>query len=650
MTCEELEQQISQLPSGYISKKVIHGKTCYYRQWKENGKVKSKYIADTDVDYIALLIKERKDLQEQLRLEGYRQDPSPRGQRRLAEYARLFYLQRNVPIGIQDFEKLIMNRQFYIDKTAFIREWWQNQDEVSLITRPRRFGKTLNLSMLNCFFSMRYSNRSDLFEGFEIWQDVQMRNLQGTFPVIFLSFGSIKYQTALEQLSALKILLRDTFSSFDYLLGNLSSEDSLIYKSFFADIPDEMVLQGIQILSSLLYKATGQKVIILLDEYDTPMLEAWLSGNWDDCATNMRIFFNASFKSNPYLERALLTGITQISKESFFSDMNHLKVFSLTSTEYDTAFGFTEQEVFTALDARKINQKDEVKAWFNGFTIGSRNDIYNPWSIINFLRERELKPYWVNSGSNRLIDDFFRTGNTSLKNALEDLLNGQSLLVHLQDEICFKDIAWDDSALWSLLVANGYLKVVATNGNPWDQTYEVRITNQEVLFMFQRFVRDWFSNTTGAYNDFLTALLAHDVDYMNEYMNRITREVFSFFDSSGQDEPERFYHGFVLGLMMNLKDRFIITSNRESGFGRYDVVLRPVNPQIDAAIIMEFKVFRPRKETSLEEAARSALHQIEEKHYDSELIADGITCDNIYHYGIAFQGKHVLILEKMPLP
>ena len=645
MKKDELEERIAQLPTGYISKKKIRGKECYYRQWKENGKIKSEYIKRDDVDYFVNLINERRQLQEELLLETYRADHSATGQRRLYTYIKHFFMGRNVPIGVQDYEALITKKQFYIDKTLFIRDWWKRQDQVSLITRPRRFGKTLNLSMVNCFFSLTYANRSDLFEDFEIWKDVSMRPLQGTFPVIFLSFGSIKHGNAGSQLATLKILLKELFSSYDHVFSNLSETDRKIYNSYFEEITDEMALQGVQTLSALLYKSTRRKVIILLDEYDTPMLEAWISGNWDACANQMRIFFNATFKSNPYLERALLTGITQISKESFFSDLNHLKVFSLSSKEYECSFGFTEKEVFAAMDAQHLTNKEEVKSWFNGFTIGSRSDIYNPWSIINFLREKKVKPYWVNSSSNKLIDDFFRRGSVSLKHALEDLINDVPVFTRMYEETSFKDIDTDEAALWSLLVANGYLKIVGSKGNAWDKIYELKITNNEVLFMFQRFVREWLTSSTPAYNDFIASLLIHDIDYMNEYMNRITREVFSYFDTSGHGEPERFYHGFVLGMMMDLKDRFVITSNRESGLGRYDVVLKPNNPQTDPAIIMEFKVFRPRKEADLTETAEAALRQIKQKNYDAQLIADGIAPNNIYRYGLAFRGKDVLILS-----
>ena len=645
MKKDELEERIAQLPTGYISKKKIRGKECYYRQWKENGKIKSEYIKRDDVDYFVNLINERRQLQEELLLETYRADHSAAGQRRLYTYIKHFFMGRNVPIGVQDYEALITKKQFYIDKTLFIRDWWKRQDQVSLITRPRRFGKTLNLSMVNCFFSLTYANRSDLFEDFEIWKDVSMRPLQGTFPVIFLSFGSIKHGNAGSQLATLKILLKELFSSYDHVFSNLSETDRKIYNSYFEEITDEMALQGVQTLSALLYKSTRRKVIILLDEYDTPMLEAWISGNWDACANQMRIFFNATFKSNPYLERALLTGITQISKESFFSDLNHLKVFSLSSKEYECSFGFTEKEVFAAMDAQHLTNKEEVKSWFNGFTIGSRSDIYNPWSIINFLREKKVKPYWVNSSSNKLIDDFFRRGSVSLKHALEDLINDVPVFTRMYEETSFKDIDTDEAALWSLLVANGYLKIVGSKGNAWDKIYELKITNNEVLFMFQRFVREWLTSSTPAYNDFIASLLIHDIDYMNEYMNRITREVFSYFDTSGHGEPERFYHGFVLGMMMDLKDRFVITSNRESGLGRYDVVLKPNNPQTDPAIIMEFKVFRPRKEADLTETAEAALRQIKQKNYDAQLIADGIAPNNIYRYGLAFRGKDVLILS-----
>lgn len=341
-----LEKRISELPVGYISKKNIHGTTCYYRQWKENGKVKSEYINPSDVDYIISLIDERRKLQLEPRLETYRNDPSPASQRRFYEYAKRVYMSRTIGIGHQDYEVMITDKLFYIDKTYFIYDWWNHNDQITLITRPRRFGKTLNLSMINCFFSRRYENRSDLFEGLEIWKNESMHQLQGSQSVIFISFGNIKSTSIHGQIEQIKQLVCSSFREYDYLLEYLDADSTKIFRSYYSDISEEMAINGIHVLSELMHKVYGEKVIILLDEYDTPLLEAWSSGIWEECSSFMRLFFNSTLKTNPYLYKALLTGITRISKESFFSDMNNLRVCSMTSSEYDYAFGFTEKEVW----------------------------------------------------------------------------------------------------------------------------------------------------------------------------------------------------------------------------------------------------------------------------------------------------------------
>lgn len=643
MSGEELEKKIAALPKGYISKKNINGKVCHYRQWKENGKVKSEYISDMDVDFVAALISERKRLSEELKLEIYREDTSLKGIHRFCEYIRKFYLGRNVPIGIQDYEFLIVNKLFYVDKTIFIRDWWNNGDQVSLITRPRRFGKTLTLSMVNCFFSKEYSNRKDLFEGLGIWQYPEMRKLQGSFPVIFISFGNIKYSDVSRQTELIKTMIQSIFSSFSYIKENLSDEDAAIFQKYFENMSNEMAINGLHVLCELIYKSSGQKTIILLDEYDTPLLEAWSFGTYDECACLMRMFFNSTFKTNRYLYRGILTGITQISKESFFSDLNNLKVFSMLSDTYSTAFGFTEKEVFAAMDEQKLTDKEGVKSWFDGFTIGKCTDIYNPWSIVNYLRDKKLKPYWVNSGSNKMISDIFKGGSAKLKTALENLLKGKSIFTRMNMETTLKSVYYDDTAFWSLLVANGYLKIISAHGDEWDLIYELAPTNKEVLFMLSSFVKEWFADSRIKYNDFITALLQNDIYYMNEYMNAITHRIFSYFDVSGNNEPERFYHGFILGLMVNLENEFYISSNRESGLGRYDVILEPKNPLKNHAIVMEFKVFRKGKDASMESAAAEALAQIDKKQYITALTERGISRDNIYCYGLVFDGKEVVI-------
>lgn len=641
---EELENRIAELPVGYISKKTIHGNTCYYRQWKENGKVKSKYIPSNEVDYVIRLIDERKRLQAELKLETFRSNSDVSSSHRLYEYAKHFYLERPVGIGQQSFEELITEKLFYVDKTSFIAEWWESHDDVSLITRPRRFGKTLNMSMINCFFSNRYANRQDLFDTLYIWQNPYYRALQGTYPVIFLTFGAVKSNTADGLLSQLAFQIRSVLRSFYNLKEEnlLTEQEANQYNSYLQNESPQEALFAIPFLCQVLFRIYDKKVIILLDEYDTPMLEAWTSGIWGSCSNYIRNLFNALFKTNQYLHKALLTGITRISKESFFSDMNNFKVYSMTSSKYSSSFGFTEEEVFAAMDAQKISNKHEVKSWYNGFSIGNRTDIYNPWSITNFLRDKEIQLYWVNSSSNKMINDFFKRGNTELKYILEDVLNGKHIFTAMNEETPFNQIYEDNSALWSLLFASGYLKIVNTYGDSWDRKYELTVTNQEVYYMLVQFVKEWFANSTNGYNDFVKAMLIDDVDYMNEYMTRIVRNVFSYFDVSG-NEPERFYHGFVLGLIMDLKDRFIITSNRESGLGRYDVMFEPRDSSQDHAIILEFKVHRPRKEADIVTTAQNALSQIEEKDYCAKLISRGVSKDNIYKYGIAFKGKEVWI-------
>ena len=644
MNIEEINNRIEALPKGYISKKNIRGRECFYRQWKEDGKVKSEYIKECDADYIIGQIEERKHLQSLLKLEKYKTDNSARGRRRLYEYYRRLCMSNKVAIGVQDFETLIDEGLFYVDKTGFIKEWWNRQDPVTLITRPRRFGKTLTMSMVECFLSLRYRDRPELFEGLSVWQDEAMRRLQGTIPVISVSFGGIKSSDVSRQMESLKMIVREAFTQSGAVLKDKMSEcDGQVYASYMGDMTDGMAVRGLHVLSELLYNATGQKVVILLDEYDTPVLEAWSGNRLEDCTDYMRELFNVTFKSNPYLARAILTGITRISKESFFSDMNHLKVCSMLDDVYATAFGFTEAEVFEAMDEQGLSCKDRVKEWYDGFNVGSHTDIYNPWSIVNYLCEHKFKPFWVNSSSNALISRYMMTGDVERKAALETLLGGGCIRTSIDEELTFHNIEKSDSALWSLLYSSGYLKVEADDGCSDGAEYTLRVTNKEVQWMLGDMVKRWFSTNTTVMNRFVEALLERDVDYMNEYLNRITEEVFSWFDVSGGREPERFYHGFMLGLMMELKDRFIITSNRESGLGRYDVVLQPVDSNRDYGYVIEFKVYRRGRDASLEECVKKALQQIDEKGYDAVLVGAGIAVDRIMHLGIGFEGKNVLV-------
>ncbi len=558
---------------------------------------------------------------------------------------------RSVGIGHQNFEQMIINDRFYIDKTSFIKEWWEYGDAVTLITRPRRFGKTLNLSMTEQFFSTEYAGRKDLFQDLTIWKEEKYRNLQGTYPVIFLSFSKVKEINFTNTRRRICRIIKTLYNHYDFLLkGEILNEDEKkTFREISVDMEDDLAADSLNILSDYLSRYYSKKVIILLDEYDTPMQEAYMNGYWDELAVFIRSLFHATFKSNPSLERALMTGITRISKESIFSDLNNLEVVTTTSEKYMDSFGFTQEEVCKALEEYDLtDQKENVKSWYDGFTFGNTTDIYNPWSIINYLDKRKFAPYWANTSSNNLIGKLIREGSAEVKIIMEDLLTGRTLDAHIDEQIIFDQLDRHIDAIWSLFLASGYLKLISyfideENGT---EKYKLALTNKEVKIMFRRMIEGWFSNFTPSYNRFITAMLAGNRKEMNIYMNQVALKTFSYFDTgkhpSAGTEPERFYHGFVLGLIVDLADRYSITSNRESGFGRYDVVLEPFDDK-DDAIIMEFKVHDKEEEDALEDTACEALAQIERMQYAASLEAKGFPKDRIRKYGFAFEGKTVLI-------
>ena len=554
-------------------------------------------------------------------------------------------MKKAISIGIQGFSDLREQDCFFVDKTNFIKEWWENRDVVTLITRPRRFGKTLNMSMLDCFFSNKYANRADLFEGLSIWQDETYRKLQGTYPVIFLSFAAVKAGNLEDAKTQIKQEIADLYEENRYLLEKniLSDNEQKIYNNTTEEMDDTTAQKALRSMSVWMERYYGKKVIILLDEYDTPMQEAYVQGYWDEFTSFVRSLFNASFKTNPYLERAIMTGITRVSKESIFSDLNNLRVVTTTSNLYADCFGFTEEEVFAALDEYGMeDKKDEVKQWYDGFTFGEHRDIYNPWSITNYLDEGRLYPYWASTSSNGLVSRLIRTASADVKEKMEDLLRGQTITVNFDEQIVYNQLDDNEEAIWSLLKVQN-IDYRGITLEPW---YTLDITNIETLSMFMTMFRGWFKNKDANYNDFVKALLKGSLKEMNIYMNDVALATFSSFDTgkkpSEKSQPERFYHGFVLGLLVELRDRYQIRSNRESGYGRYDVMLTPVT-EVDDAIVIEFKVHEPDEEETLKDTVRGALEQITEKNYDAELLAQGISADRIRHYGFAFEGKKVLI-------
>ncbi len=557
---------------------------------------------------------------------------------------------RVIGIGHQDFAELIASGCFYVDKTDFIREWWENQDVVTLIARPRRFGKTLNLSMLERFFSVEYKGQGQIFEGLSIWTREIYRDLQGTYPVIALSFADVKEASFPGAKRKICQIIKMAFDKYRFLLEGdiLSESEKNDFSRISDDIENSTVSLSLKILSLYLSRYYGKKVIIFLDEYDTPMQEAYVNGYWGEMTAFIRSLFNSTFKTNPYLFRAVMTGITRVSRESVFSDLNNLTVITTTSNSYEDCFGFTQQEVWNALQEYGLSeQKDTVKDWYDGFAFGRQRDIYNPWSIINYLKTQKLSSYWANTSSNSLVGKLVREGGPEIKETMEDLLKGGKLCTEIDEQIIFSQLDHNDSAVWSLFLASGYLKADSYRfyEEQGKEEYELVLTNKEVRIMFERMIRSWFGQSSKEYNGFIRALLQGDTKEMNAYMNRIALATFSYFDTGNRPsglEPERFYHGFVLGLMVELADRYVITSNRESGFGRYDVILKPRKKE-DDAFILEFKVHDPDDEKTLQDTVEAALKQIEDMNYKSVLMEEGICEDRIRKYGFGFEGKRVLI-------
>ncbi len=567
-----------------------------------------------------------------------------------------------IGIGNESFQEIRENDCFYIDKTSFIKEWWENDDTVTLITRPRRFGKTLNLNMLECFFSNKYKDRGDLFDGLDIWKEGQYRELQGTYPVIFISFAKIKQNNYTDTIAGIKRIICDVIQKYYFLKDwqGLTDEEKNNLKSITYGMDDLTAQEAIASISNYLSRYYGKKVIILLDEYDTPMQEAYVNGYWEELVAFTRSFFNATFKTNPYLERAIMTGITRVSKESIFSDLNNLEVITTLSPKYETAFGFTEEEVFNALDEQGLSdKKDVVKMWYDGFKFGEKNDIYNPWSIINYLDKKKIATYWADSSSNGLINSLVQKGSPYIKTMMETLINGKAINVRIDEQIVFSELDYSEDAVWSLMLASGYLKVISSEElnliRESENEYELALTNREILFMFRKMILRWFTPAKHETNEFIKALMNGYVESMNEYMNDVALQTFSSFDSgkkeSAKKAPENFYHGFVLGLMVDQTENYLIISNHESGYGRYDIMLEPIDKSNEKlpGIVIEFKVINPKKETTLEDTVEAALEQIEEKKYDAELIKRGVKKENIHHYGFAFKGKEVLI-ESGKLP
>ena len=404
---------------------------------------------------------------------------------------------RTVGIGLQSFEKIQERHCFYVDKTKFIQEWWENEDEVTLITRPRRFGKTLTMSMVEQFFSIKYAGRGELFQGLSVWENEKYRKLQGTYPVVSLSFAAVKEKDYESTVQRINQILTDLYYENSFLLESdrLLPEEKEDFRQISNEMSEVTATMALHRLSRYLHKHYGKRVILLLDEYDTPMQEAYVNGYWEELVSFTRSMFNAAFKTNPSLDRAIMTGITRVSRESIFSDLNNLEVVTTTSGKYADCFGFAEEEVFAALDEFGMSdQKKEVKNWYDGFTFGTRTDIYNPWSVLHYLDKKKATAYWANSSSNSLVGKLVREGSADIKQEFEELISGRSIRASIDEQIVYGELDGNEEGIWSLLLASGYLKVLWYEefdevDEDTDPVYELCLTNREVRQMFRKIGR-----------------------------------------------------------------------------------------------------------------------------------------------------------------
>lgn len=554
---------------------------------------------------------------------------------------------RRLPIGISDFKKIIDDNYAYIDKTLLIQQMYDEGAEVSLITRLRRFGKTLNLSMLKYFFEKSEEDTSYLFEKLKIWEVENYKNLQGKFPVIFITLKDVKQGSWEKMFASLKHLIAVEFRRHRYLVeGNiLTDEEKVDYQAIMSSEDGEsLVERSLLLLSQWLHRYHKQRVILLIDEYDTPAHAAFLGDFYPTLISFLRNWLSAGLKDNPCLERGVLTGILRIAKESIFSGLNNVITYTILNETFQDKFGLLENEVKELLEENHLSDKlEEMRQWYNGYRIGNCERIYNPWSILTCIKEKgSLAPYWVNTSENALMKQLITEGTDDFKVNLEELLKGGVIEISLEDGIVFSDLKKNSKTIWSLLLFSGYLTLDApySYGIPT----RLRIPNKEVNELYKSTVLDWFDKSIQElkYQELLNSLTQGDVDTFSQIFQEFVLSAVSVFDLSAE-EPEKIYHAFVLGMLLGLRNRYEVKSNRESGYGRYDVMLIPNNPK-DLGIIMEFKKIGPFDSSTLEQAVASALKQVEERHYEQELLDRKIS--RILYLGLAFKGKQVLIRSK----
>jgi hypothetical protein len=555
------------------------------------------------------------------------------------------YLKGKPPIGVSDFKKLREEERYYVDKSLLIQKVWESGADILLLPRPRRFGKTLNLSMLRYFFEKTEDSNADLFDGLFISERAEIMAHQGRYPLIYLTFKDVKAMTWENCLYQLRLLLASEFSRHKAYLSvdSLEPEETEILNALRDPKATSAPLgMALFYLMKILHRVTGQKIIVLIDEYDTPIHAGHQYGYYDDVILFMRNLLSGAFKDNSCLKKGVITGVLRISKESIFTGLNNISVSSITRPEFSSYFGFTEPEVENMLTEFSVEHPDEVKNWYNGYVFGNQV-IYNPWSILNFLNseDRLLQPFWIDSSSNDLVRDLILNGPGSLRESVETLLRGESISSALPENIVLRDIAATEENIWSLLTFSGYLKAVFSYQDDETTVYKLSIPNREVSIFYRQTIRIWLNKQIGDHRlqQLLKSLLREDIKSFGGYLSDMVAAILSYHDASG-DEPERVYHAFVLGLFVNLGSQYQVRSNRESGYGRYDAMLIPKD-SCQTGFVFEFKKVNLEDNESSETAMKSALKQIKDRNYALELRQAGVK--KILGIGVVVHKKKVWV-------
>ncbi|NFO47798.1 AAA family ATPase [Clostridium botulinum] len=558
-------------------------------------------------------------------------------------------MKKNIQVGTSDFREIIKENYYFVDKSLLIKEFLENSAKVILTPRPRRFGKTLNMSMLKYFFDIENKDENkDLFKGLEIENEEEIMKMQGAYPVIFLTFKNEKHLSFENLQEGLKSVMYNIYMDHYYLLE--SEKLSQFDKERFKEILDRKgsIVEFSEALSNLmryLNNHYNKKVIVLIDEYDVPIQESYLRGYYEEAIVLIRNILTAALKDNVYLEKSLVTGILRVAKESIFSGLNNIEVDSILGINFNDKFGFTEEQVINLLEYYNLSEKiDEVKKWYNGYIFGGKI-IYNPWSVLNYIKNNEIgfMPYWINSSSNDLIKRLLSNGNEDTKKNLEELIKGNSIKKIVDDHVVMKDVEDDEENLWGFLTLSGYLKSVNKELIRGKFNCELKIPNEEVSIFYENLIEKWFkeSLTSKKYSIMLNALITGDVETFAGFFKNFVLNNISYFDVSGE-EPEKVYHAFVLGMIVSLSDKYEVKSNKESGYGRYDVMLIPKDTS-KLGIIMEFKKIDDFMSKSIEKGIEEALNQIEENKYEAELKERNVS--NILKLAIVFKGKKIEVVE-----